>query len=71
MRPKKTCFDTKPVASISNNTKKKSPIYLGLEKFGKTKLIRPAESAINNLDGLNLIDLLENGNSARIHPIFK
>ena len=46
-------------------------IYSGIEKFGKIKLIRPAQSAINLLDELNLIDVLEDGKSVRIHPLLK
>ena len=46
-------------------------IYSGIEKFGKTKLIRPAESAFNLLDELNLIDILENKKSVLMHPLLR
>ena len=46
-------------------------IYSGIEKFGKTKLIRPAQSAINLLDELNLVDIIEDGKSVRIHPLLQ
>jgi hypothetical protein len=46
-------------------------MYSGIEKYGKTKLIRPAESAFNFLDELNLIDVLDNGKSVRIHPLLR
>ena len=46
-------------------------IYSGIEKYGKTKFIRPAQSAINLLDELNLVDILEDGKSVRIHPLQK
>ena len=46
-------------------------IYSGIEKFGTTKLIRPAQSAINLLDELNLIDVLQEGKSLRIHPLLR
>jgi hypothetical protein len=37
--------------------------FSGINRYGKTKLIRPAESALIFLDELNLIDLLEKGKS--------
>jgi WD40 repeat protein len=46
-------------------------IYSGIEKFGKTKLIRPAQSAFNFLYDLNLIDLVENGKSVHMHPLLR
>ena len=46
-------------------------VYSGIEKYGKTKLIRPAESAFFFLEELNLIDVLENGKSVRIHPLLR
>jgi len=46
-------------------------VYSGIEKYGKTKLIRPAESAFILLDELNLIDTLDNGKSVRIHPLLR
>jgi hypothetical protein len=46
-------------------------VYSGIEKYGKTKLIRPAESAFIFLDELNLLDVLEKGKSVRIHPLLR
>jgi hypothetical protein len=46
-------------------------IFSGIEKYGKTKLIRPADSAFNFLEELNLIEVLENGKSVRIHPLLR
>ena len=46
-------------------------IFSGIDRFGKTKLIRPAESAFILLDELNLIDILEKGKSVRIHPLLR
>ena len=46
-------------------------IYSGIQKIGKTKLIRPAQSAFNLLDELNLVDILEDGKSVRMHPLLK
>ena len=46
-------------------------VYSGIEKYGRTKLIRPAESAFIFLDELNLIDILEKGKSVRIHPLLR
>ena len=46
-------------------------IFSGIDRFGKTKLIRPAESAFVLLDELNLIDILENGKSVRTHPLLR
>lgn len=45
--------------------------FSGINRYGKTKLIRPAESALIFLDELNLIDLLEKGKSVRIHPLLR
>jgi hypothetical protein len=46
-------------------------LYSGIEKYGRTKLIRPAESAFIFLDELNLLDVLEKGKSVRIHPLLR
>src|SRR5215216_2436521 len=46
-------------------------LYSGLEKFGRTKLIRPAQSAMNVLDELNLVDIIGDGKSVRIHPLLR
>jgi hypothetical protein len=46
-------------------------VYSGIEKYGKTKLIRPAESAFIFLDELNLLDVLEKVKSVRIHPLLR
>jgi hypothetical protein len=46
-------------------------IYSGIEKYGKTKLIRPAESAFIFLKSLILLDILEKGKSVRIHPLLR
>jgi WD40 repeat protein len=46
-------------------------VYSGIEKYGKTKLFRPAESAFIFLDELNLVDVLEKGKSIRIHPLLR
>ena len=46
-------------------------VYSGIKKYGKTKLIRPAESAFIFLDELNLLDILEKGKSVRIHPLLR
>jgi WD40 repeat protein len=51
--------------------KNRLTVYSGIEKYSKTKLIRPAESAFIFLDELNLIDVLENGKSVRIHPLLR
>jgi hypothetical protein len=45
------------------------PIYSGIGKFGKSKLIRPAEEAFLHLDKLNLIDILKDSKSVRTHPL--
>jgi len=46
-------------------------ILSGIDRFGKTKLIRPADSAFNVLDELNLIDVSQDGKSVRIHPLLR
>lgn len=46
-------------------------MYSGIEKYGKTKLIRPAESAFIFLDQLNLVYILDNGKSVRTHPLLR
>ena len=40
-------------------------IYSGIEKVGKSKLIRPAQESLNLLDELNLVDILEEGKSVQ------
>jgi hypothetical protein len=46
-------------------------IFSVIVRFGKTKLIRPAESAFIFLDELNLIDVLEKGKSVGIHLLLR
>jgi WD40 repeat protein len=46
-------------------------VYSGIEKYGKTKLIRPAESAFIFLKQINLLYVLEKGKSVRIHPLLR
>ena len=46
-------------------------IFSGIDRYGKTKLVRPAESSFVFLDELNLIDLLDNGKAVRIHPLLR
>ena len=46
-------------------------IYSGIEKIGKTELERPADKAFNFLDMINLVEILEEGKSVRLHPLLR
>ena len=46
-------------------------LYSGIEKSGKTKLNRPADKAFNFLDMINLVDVLEESKSVRLHPLLR
>ncbi len=46
-------------------------IYSAIDKFSKSKLIRPFEFALNLLDEMNLIDLIEDRKAVRIHPLIR
>ncbi|MGB9169237.1 MAG: hypothetical protein WCB31_09955 [Nitrososphaeraceae archaeon] len=59
-----------PEASII--PKNRLVVYSGIENQGEFGLLEfPAESTFKLLDELNLVDILEEGKSVRVHPLLR